>query len=131
MKHLVFGLLFFSTFFLNACTCSKKEDRDIAKPMSVMEAAGLVQNSFAVLLDVRDLATAKQGTPTSAVHMPEKNIEQQIAKVVGSKQVIICCDSVACGQRVSADLARKGYKASFIPSFSEWKKEGLPIRSNW
>ena len=123
MKHLVFSLLVFTTMFLNACTCSKKEDRDIAKPVSVMEAAGLVQNNFAVLIDIRELAIAKQGMPTSAIYIAEKDLDQKIANAAGSKQVIICCDNVACGQRVSADLARKGYKSSFIPSFSEWKKE--------
>lgn len=135
MKQFFLGILVLTvlstTLSLVSCTCSKKEDRDIAKPVPVMEAAGLLQNGFAVLVDVRDLATAKKGTPTNAVHIPEKDLEKQLPAAVGSKQVIVCCDSVACGQRISADLARKGYKASFIPSFSEWKQEGLPIRSNW
>lgn len=103
--------------------------------MTPHEAYGVLQNGFAVLVDVRESEEVKSGIATPAQWMPTSKIESQsvewqefVKKLSKDKQVIFYCAKGGRAGRVAALLAKEGFKTANMGGYADWAQAGLPVR---
>ncbi len=106
-----------------------------APKISAAEAAKLVQDGKAVLVDIREPNEWKEtGVAEPAVLLPKSDFDAGKAQwtpfldKVGDKQVILYCRSGGRAGVVGKALAEKGVKVSNAGGFKEWSEAGLPTR---
>jgi len=125
MKYLtaLFALLFSSAFAAQVATVSPKE------------AAQLVAEGKAVLIDVRELSEcAETGVAAPAVLLPKSDFDgsQKLWKeFLGKnpdKQLILYCRSGRRSGAVAAALAAQGHPVANAGGFKDWEAAGLPVR---
>jgi len=125
MKYLttLFALLFSSAFAAEVTTVSPKE------------AAQLVAEGKAVLIDVRELSEcAETGVAAPAVLLPKSDFDgsQKLWKeFLGKnpdKQLILYCRSGRRSGAVAAALAAQGHPVANAGGFKDWEAAGLPVR---
>ncbi|MBI5689817.1 MAG: rhodanese-like domain-containing protein [Verrucomicrobia bacterium] len=105
------------------------------KPVAPPEAARLVKEGKAVLVDVREPPEWRDsGVAEPAVLLPmsDFNGEQRqwkdfLAKN-RDKQILLYCRSGGRSAAVAESLVGKGYKAANIGTLRDWTKAGLPVR---
>ncbi len=105
------------------------------KRVAPVEAAKLVSDGKAVLVDVREPAEwASIGVAAPAVLLPKSDYDgaQQLWKKflagVGDKQIILYCRSGARAKTVGAALMAKGFNVANAGGLREWIDAGLPVR---
>jgi phage shock protein E len=100
------------------------------------EAAKLVANGKAVLVDVREASEwLETGVASPAVLLPKSDFENEqfewkpfLARTPKSTTVILYCRSGKRAGIVGAALAEKGYTVVNAGGFKEWAEAGLPTR---
>lgn len=130
MKLFRFLLPLAGLFFAAALTAAD------APKISAQDAAKLVAEGKAVLVDCREPAEAKEtGVAAPAVLLPKSDFDGDqtlwkdfLAKNAG-KQVLVYCRSGSRSNAVAGALAAKGVKAANIGGLRDWTGAGLPTRA--
>ena len=98
------------------------------------EAAQLVRDQKAVLVDVREPAEWADGVAQKAALLPLSDLIGSRSQwrpflgQVGDREIILYCHSGSRSGRAAAMLAAEGFKAANGGSFRAWHRAGLPIR---
>ncbi|MFN0068362.1 MAG: rhodanese-like domain-containing protein [Limisphaerales bacterium] len=99
------------------------------------EAAQLVADSQAVLVDVREAAEWNETGVAAPALLLAKSDYDSVKKDwrpfldgVGSKTIILYCRSGNRSGKVAAALAELGYKTANAGGFKDWQAAGLPTR---
>lgn len=108
---------------------------EVAK-ISATEAAQLVQDGKAVLVDVREPAEWKEtGVAQPAVLLEKSDFDGQKAawtpfleKTGKDKTVILYCRSGKRAGVIGEALAAQGYKIVNAGGMKDWSEAGLPVR---
>ena len=103
--------------------------------ISPAEAAKLVADGTAVLVDVRESAEWNEtGVAAPALLLAKSDYDgakkdwRPFLDGAAGKTIILYCRSGRRSGAVAADLAAKGYKVANAGSFTDWQAAGLPTR---
>jgi rhodanese-related sulfurtransferase len=108
-------------------------------PMLARQAAGpsldnlgatrLINDTGAVVLDVRPAAEFDTGHLPGARNIPVTEFDKRAGEVPAGKPVIVCCASGANSARVAASLRKAGRQDVFNLSggLRAWSQGGLPL----
>jgi rhodanese-related sulfurtransferase len=97
------------------------------------EAAQLVRDKQAVLVDVREPAEWAGGVAQKAVLLPLSDLTgprlqwKPFLNQVGDREIILYCRSGSRSGQVAAILVAEGFKAANGGSLSAWHRAGLPV----
>lgn len=101
------------------------------------EAAALVANGKAVLVDVREPSEwARTGVAAPALLLSTSDFRgprkgwKPFLDSVGDRQVILYCLSGSRSRMVAAALEKEGVNVANLGRFASWKAAGLPTRSS-
>lgn len=105
-------------------------------PVSPTEAAKLVQDGQAVLIDVREPAEWKEtGVAQPAVLLEKSDFDGAktawtpfLEKTGKDKTLIVYCRSGKRSGAVAEALAAQGYKVLNAGGLKDWSAAGLPVR---
>ena len=108
---------------------------DVAK-ISVADAAKLVAEGQAVLVDVRESAEwAETGVAAPAVLLAKSELDdsqtgrwKDFLARVGDRKIILYCRSGHRAGIVGAALEKSGHKVANAGGFKDWQAAGLPTR---
>ncbi len=99
--------------------------------LSTLQATRLINDSDAVVIDIRDQADYARGHIINARNIPDKVLNERKAEIdkLKGKPVIVSCDS---GTRASASadkLRALGLTDVFVlqGGFNAWRDAGLPV----
>jgi len=101
--------------------------------IGAVEAAHLVGEGKAVLVDVREPAEWESGVAKSAQLLPFSDLTGRrrrwapFLKRVGEREIILYCHSGSRCSLVGRMLAREGFKAASMGSFRAWAGADLPV----
>lgn len=106
-----------------------------AKKIAPAEAAKLVAEGKAVLVDVREPAEwADTGVAAPAVLLPKSDFDgeqkqwKEFLAKNRDKQIIMYCRSGNRSGTLAAAVAEKGYQTANAGGFKQWAEAGLPTR---
>lgn len=124
-------LLVALTFLLPALASSAAE----ARKVSAAEAAKLVADGKAVLVDVREAPEcAETGVASPAVWLPKSDFDgdQKLWKPFleknAGKEILLYCRVGGRAASIANDLAAKGWKTANLGGLKDWTGAGLPTR---
>jgi rhodanese-related sulfurtransferase len=118
---------------LVACTKSPVTQVPAVAPR---EAAGLLANDFAVLVDVREedevkatgLAEKARWIPMSKIEADAPEWKELLASTPKDKQVLFYCAVGGRAGKAAARMAQAGHQVGNVGGFEDWKSAGLPVR---
>lgn len=107
------------------------------QPIAPLEAMGLMQNDFAILVDLREpQETETSGRPIKARVHPlstlekdEKSWKEFTAKLERSKAIVLLGNSPRDLDRVGQKLSEAKFDVRIVGAFSAWKNAGLPMET--
>ncbi len=106
-----------------------------AKSVSAQEAAKLVADGKAVLVDVRESPEWKNtgvAAPAELLAKSDFDGDQKLWKPFlaknRDKQVLVYCASGGRSREIAAALAAKGLQAGNVGRLRDWTNAGLPVR---
>lgn len=100
--------------------------------MDPRQAAGLVKDGLAVIVDVREAEERSLVIP-GALWLPMSRVqdaqawESFVAGLPKDKTVIFHCSMGGRAKKAAAKLAKTGRTAAYFKSPDQWKAEGLPV----
>ncbi len=104
--------------------------RQLAGPtLSTLQATRLINDSGAVLLDVRDGSEFSAGHLPNARNIPVQDLEKRIKELPSGKPVIVVCESGTRAARAAAALRKHGRNDVFCldGGIRGWQAAGLPV----
>lgn len=119
---------------LAAVACTKGSGKVVG--VSPTEAQGLLNNDFAVMVDVReDSEIQESGMAAPAKHIPMSKIEagdpawkEFVANTPKDKQIIFYCAKGGRAGRAADLIAKEGFRSSNMGGFQTWVDAGLPVK---
>lgn len=106
-----------------------------APAVSAKEAAKLVAEGKAVLVDVREAPEWKNSGVAAPAELLSKSdfdgaqkLWQPFLEKNRDKQILVYCASGGRSSSIAKALAEKGLKAGNVGGFRDWTKAGLPVR---
>ncbi len=112
--------------------CTKRSE---VLAISPLEAYGMLQNQFAILVDVRESQEIKGGMAAPALWMPMSKIEKNdkswqdfVQKLPKDKKIIFYCAGGVRAEKVAKMLAEKEYKTANMGGYKDWLQAALPIK---
>lgn len=104
--------------------------------ITAAEAARLVANGQAVLVDVREPNEwVESGVAAPAALLPKSEFDAGLAgewkdflAKIGDRQIILYCRSGRRAGTVAEALAVNGHKVANAGAFKDWQAAGLPVR---
>jgi len=134
----------FATFWIAACTQKPSaggsaESASVSIPtIEPREALGLLNNDFAILVDVREEEEIKNtGMAASARSMPFSKVQAEspewkafLSGLPQGKQIIFYCAKGGRAEEVAKKAALQGFRVGNLGGFSSWKDAGLPVRAS-
>jgi rhodanese-related sulfurtransferase len=107
------------------------------KPIAPLETMGLLQNDFAILVDLREAQESETtGRPLKARVHPLSSIEKDdaswkafVSTLVRSKAVVLLGNSPRDLDRIGQRLSEEKYDVRILGAFNAWKNAGLPMES--
>jgi rhodanese-related sulfurtransferase len=97
------------------------------------EAAQLVRDKKAVLVDVREPAEWSGGVAESAALLPLSDLTgarvrwKPFLAQVGAREIILYCRSGARSGKAASVLSAEGFKTANAGGFDDWRSAGLPV----
>ena len=107
-------------------------------PISPTDAAQLVADGKAVLIDVREPGEwLESGVAAPALLLPKSEFDagrlgewKDFLAQVGDKEIIIYCRSGKRAGVVGETLAKEGHQVANAGGFKDWEAAGLPTRKS-
>ncbi len=106
---------------------------DDARRVEPLEAARLVRERKAVLVDVREPAEWAGGVARKAVLLPLSDLKgprrqwQPFLDQVGGREILLYCRSGSRSGVAARMLGGEGFKAANAGSLYAWSRAGLPV----
>jgi rhodanese-related sulfurtransferase len=105
--------------------------RSGARAVSPLEATQLINNSNAIVIDVRDAAEFEKGSVTGARHIALDELAARSADLMRFKNrpVIVVCATGARSAKGLAALSTAGFAEVYnlAGGISGWREAGLPL----
>ena len=92
-------------------------------------APRLINDTQALVLDVRDPAEFGAGHLPGARNIPLAELDQRMSELPANKPVLICCASGARSSKAASVLRKAGREQVFNLSggLQAWRQAGLPV----
>lgn len=106
--------------------------KDSLEPISANELLQRVQDNRVTVLDVRPIEEFAWGHLPGAVNIPMHELEQRLAELPNTLEVVAYCRGPYCllSFEAVAKLRDKGYRARRLEDgYPEWKRAGLPVEA--
>ena len=101
---------------------------DVPKTISVLEAAQLVEDGDAVLLDVREPDEWRSVRTPQALHIPMRQLSTSTDRLPGGGTIACICHVGARSAVVADALVGAGYDAVNVAGgMDAWEAAGLPV----
>lgn len=102
--------------------------RGAGSGLDTLAATRLINDSHAVVVDVREPAEFAAGHLPNARNIPMAELERRAGELSGSKPVLVCCATGARSGRATAVLAKDGRKVfNLAGGLKAWREAGLPL----
>lgn len=131
-RSLSIVVLFAALFFNSACF---EKTSSSVRSVDANETMGLLKNSFAVLVDVREKDEMIDGKASDAIWLPLSKIKEDpkvldvlLKDIPKDKEVILYCKSGGRAGTVAKQISEKGWKAANMGGFSGWVAAGYPVK---
>jgi rhodanese-related sulfurtransferase len=106
------------------------------QPIAPLEAMGLLQNDFAILVDLREAQESESSGrplkarvhPLSVLEKDEAAWKEFVAKLERSKAVVLLGNSPRDLDRVGLKLSEEKFDVRILGAFNAWKNAGLPLQ---
>jgi rhodanese-related sulfurtransferase len=102
--------------------------------ISVHDSKELLENSKAVIIDVRESSELKDGVVKNALLLPfsiminnKSAFDKEISKITKDKTIIVYCASGRHAGIVGAEIKKMGFNVFNMEKYNFWKAAGLPI----
>lgn len=99
--------------------------------VSLLQATQLINQSKAVIVDVRDPAEFARGHVRDAKNIPSKELSQRIGELdkFKSKTIIVVCQSGQQATSATSRLKKAGFSEvySLNGGLAAWQAQGLPV----
>ena len=97
--------------------------------LDTLGATRLINDSGAVVLDVRAPAEFAAGHLPNARNIPLAELEKRVGELPANKPVLVCCTSGATSSRAAGVLRKAGRTDVFNLSggLDGWRQAGLPV----
>lgn len=105
-------------------------DRDALEPVTLAELRRLMREGEVTVLDVRPRDEYEAGHIAGARSVPIAELEQHLADLPTSREVVAYCRGPYCVYSLEAvtALRSRGYRARRVEEgFADWRAEGLPV----
>jgi thiosulfate sulfurtransferase len=92
------------------------------KRISVNQAADLIENEAAVVVDIRDVNSFNQSHIQNAVRIDNTNIQQFLSATDKSKPLVVCCYHGNSSQSAAELFNQQGFEVTYSMDggMSEW-----------
>lgn len=105
-----------------------RKDRAVAKTISVLEAAQLVDSGDAVLLDVREQDEWLTVRAQQALHIPMRQLSTSTHRLPARTTIACICHVGGRSAIVAEALVGAGYDAVNVAGgMDAWEAAGLPV----
>ncbi len=112
----------FLSILLSFSACSPKP-----RNISPLEAYGMLQNDFGILIDTREnvteIAQRAQWIPAKQFLSKDPKTTELLSNIPNNKMIILYGKN---GEKVAKFLAKMGHKCGHFSSLQLWKDSGLP-----
>jgi rhodanese-related sulfurtransferase len=97
--------------------------------LDTLGATRLINDTQAVVLDVRDQAEFAAGHVPNACHIPLAQLAERAGELPAGKPVLVCCNTGARSASAAGVLRKAGRDQVFNLSggLQAWKQAGLPV----
>lgn len=97
--------------------------------LDTLAATRLINDTGAVVLDIRTSAEYAGGHLPNARNIPLAELEKRVGEIKGNKPVLICCASGARSGRALAVLEKAGRTEVYNldGGLQAWSQAGLPV----
>lgn len=97
--------------------------------LDTLAATRLINDTGAVVLDIRTTAEYAGGHMPNARNIPLAELEKRLGEIKGNKPVLICCASGARSGRALAVLEKAGRTDIYNldGGLQAWSQAGLPV----
>ena len=106
------------------------DDRDSLVPVSRGELSRKIEEDLVMVLDVRPEDEFALGHLPSAVNIPYEDLQEKLAQLPRSKEIVAYCRGTYCvlSFEAVAELRQRGFNVRrLVEGFPEWKAAGLPV----
>ncbi len=103
--------------------------RTAGPTLDTLGATRLINDTGAVVLDVRAPADYSGGHLPNARNIPLGELEKRVAEIPADKPVLVCCASGMSSSRAAGILRKAGRKDVFNlgGGLQSWRQAGLPV----
>jgi rhodanese-related sulfurtransferase len=103
--------------------------RSAGPGLDTLGATRLINDTHAVVLDIREPAEYAAGHLPNARNIPAGELEKRMGELPAAKPVLVCCASVSRSGRAIATLRKAGREQVFNldGGLQAWRQAGLPV----
>ena len=103
--------------------------RSAGPGLDTLGATRLINDTHAVVLDIREPAEYAAGHLPNARNIPAGELEKRMGELPAAKPVLVCCDSGSRSGRAIAALRKAGREQVFNldGGLNAWRQAGLPV----
>ncbi len=103
--------------------------RGAGPALDTLSATRLINDTGAVVLDVRAPAEFAGGHLPNARNIPLEELDKRLAELPSGKPLLICCASGSTSSRAMARLRKGGRQDVFnlAGGLQAWRQAGLPV----
>lgn len=110
--------------FINELVTQKKK----AKELTPQAAVDLINNENAVILDLRDKESFKNGHILNSINCSAEDFEQQKMNKYKNKKIILVCARGLQSPAVAAKITSQGYQPLVLGGgIASWQNADLPL----
>lgn len=118
-------------------SCKPAENPPKVSRVTPLESVGLLQNDFAVLVDIRAQEETLSGMANRAIGMPFPKPGNEAAltdwlkraeSLPRDKQIIVYGNNGEDSAAAASELAKRGFRASDMGAFADWARAKLPVQ---
>lgn len=102
--------------------------RGAGSGLDTLAATRLINDSHAVVVDVREPSEFAAGHLPNARNIPVAELERRVGELPGSKPVLLCCATGVRSGRAAATLGKDGRQVfNLAGGLKAWREAGLPL----
>ncbi len=114
--------------------CTDAAQAPAVRAISPSEAYGLLRNDFAIVIDIRELASLREGVVYSSKNNPLSTLatpeawSQFVSGLPKEKQILVIGDDRTPARPIAERLVHEGIKALDLGRYQDWVRAALPIK---
>jgi len=105
------------------------QGRAAGPSLDTLGATRLINDTHAIVLDVREPAEFAAGHLPNARNIPIAELDKRAGELAAGKPVLVCCASGSRSGRAAAVLRKAGHEQVFnlAGGIQAWRQAGLPV----